>query len=132
MGAIKLAVADGIMTFAWVFCASTLGAATAVIASMVGLSQDVLPWASLAITTALVFVLVTVFEVIGNFLGGASFNPTATASFYAAGVGSDDLLSMALRFPAQVNHWDAKFPFFDTESANGFWLLKYSLDRIGS
>lgn len=111
MGAIKLAVADGVMTFGWVFCASTLGATTMVIASMLGLREDVLPWASLAITTALVFVLVTIFDVIGNALGGASFNPTATASFYAAGVGSDDLLSMALRFPAQVSHWDPKLLF---------------------
>ncbi|KAK4770142.1 hypothetical protein SAY87_030674 [Trapa incisa] len=102
MGAIKLAAADAVMTFTWIFFASTLGAATAVIASLIGLSQEVLPWASLAITTALVFVLVTVFEIIGNALGGASFNPTATASFYAAGIGSDDLLSMALRFPAQA------------------------------
>ncbi|OWM75419.1 hypothetical protein CDL15_Pgr021583 [Punica granatum] len=78
MGAIKLAVANGVITFRWVFCASTLGAATTVIASMLELNQDVLSWASLAITTA----LVTVFEVIGGALGGASFNPTATASFY--------------------------------------------------
>ncbi|PKI53596.1 hypothetical protein CRG98_026046 [Punica granatum] len=53
------------------------------IASLLGLNQDVLPWASLAITTALFFVLVIVFEVIGGALDGANFNPTATASFYA-------------------------------------------------
>ncbi|OWM63748.1 hypothetical protein CDL15_Pgr006010 [Punica granatum] len=83
MGAVKLAVADGVMTFEWVFCVSTLGAATTIIASLFELNQDVLPWASLAITTALVFVLVTVFEVIGGPLGEASFNHTATTSFYA-------------------------------------------------
>ncbi|OWM85596.1 hypothetical protein CDL15_Pgr029019 [Punica granatum] len=49
MGAIKLAVANGVMTFGWVFYASTLGAATTVIASLLGLNQDVLhgpPWPS--------------------------------------------------------------------------------------
>ncbi|KAK3446350.1 hypothetical protein EUGRSUZ_A02066 [Eucalyptus grandis] len=102
MDAVKAAIADGVLTFMWVFCASTLGAATTVLAAALGLGDDVLPWASLLITTALVFVLVLVFDLVGAALGGASFNPTATASFYAAGVGSDDLLSMALRFPAQA------------------------------
>ncbi|OWM73250.1 hypothetical protein CDL15_Pgr001364 [Punica granatum] len=82
MGAIKLAVADGAMTFEWVFCASTLRTTTTVIASLLQFNQDVLPWASLAITTTLVFILVTVFEVIGRALSGASFNPAATASVY--------------------------------------------------
>ncbi|PKI60516.1 hypothetical protein CRG98_019094 [Punica granatum] len=36
MGAIKLAVVDEVMTFGWVFCASTLRAATMVIASLLG------------------------------------------------------------------------------------------------
>lgn len=102
MGAVKSAIADGVLTFMWVFCASTLGAATTVGAEALGLREPVLPWASLLITTTLIFVLVLVFDLIGSALGGASFNPTATASFYAAGVGSDDLLSMAVRFPAQA------------------------------
>ncbi|OWM73430.1 aquaporin SIP1-1-like [Punica granatum] len=75
MGAIKPAVADRIMTFGWVFCTSTLGAATMVIAFLLGLNQDVLPWASLAITMALVFVLIIVFEVIGGAIGEASSTP---------------------------------------------------------
>ncbi|KAI3437106.1 uncharacterized protein J3R85_005852 [Psidium guajava] len=102
MGAVKSAIADGVLTSMWVFCASTLGAATTVVAGALGLGEAVLPWASLLITTTLIFVLVLVFDLIGSALGGASFNPTATASFYAAGVGSDDLLSMAVRFPAQA------------------------------
>ncbi|KAI6697082.1 hypothetical protein NL676_017201 [Syzygium grande] len=102
MGAFRSAVADGVLTFMWVFSASTLGAATTAVAAALGLGEAVLPWVSLLITTSLVFVLLLVFDLIGSALGGASFNPTATASFYAAGVGSDDLLSMALRFPAQA------------------------------
>ncbi|PKI40092.1 hypothetical protein CRG98_039545 [Punica granatum] len=38
MGAIKPAVVDGIMTFEWVFCTSTLGVATTVIASLIRLN----------------------------------------------------------------------------------------------
>lgn len=103
MGAIKAATGDAIVTFMWIFCASTLGAATTIIATQLGLSDAALPTASLAITTCLIFLLVLVFDAIGGALGGATFNPTATAAFYAAGVGSDDLLSMALRVPAQVS-----------------------------
>ncbi|CAB4316205.1 unnamed protein product [Prunus armeniaca] len=100
MGAIKAAVGDTVLTFLWISCASTLGLATSFIANAVGI-QD-LPWPPLFITTALVFVLVFVFTFLGDALGGASFNPTGTASFYAAGLGADTLLSMALRFPAQA------------------------------
>lgn len=100
MGAIKAAVADGVLTFMWVFCASTLGALTFVVASALGVSQG-LP--TLLVTTVLVFVLLFVFGIIGDFLGGATFNPTAIAAFYAAGIGgADSLFSAALRFPAQV------------------------------
>jgi aquaporin SIP len=82
----------------WVFCASTLGAATSVIATAIGVQG--MP--ALFITTVLVFILVSIFGIIGDALGGASFNPTGTAAFYAAGVGGDSLYSMALRFPAQA------------------------------
>ena len=47
--------------------------------------------------------LVFIFTFIGEILGGASFNPTGTVAFYAAGLSRDSLLSMALRFPAQVS-----------------------------
>ncbi|BFG37433.1 aquaporin SIP1-2 [Prunus yedoensis var. nudiflora] len=100
MGATKAAVGDTVLTFLWISCASMLGLATSFIANAVGV-QD-LPWPPLFITTALVFVLVFVFTFLGDALGGASFNPTGTASFYAAGLGADTLFSMALRFPAQA------------------------------
>ncbi|GKD47377.1 aquaporin SIP1-1-like protein, partial [Tanacetum coccineum] len=97
MGAIKSAIGDGVLTFMWVFCASSLGAATSVIAAYLGVKG----MTSLLITTSLVFVLLFVFGVIGDMLGGASFNPTGTAAFYAAGLGRDTLVSAAVRFPAQ-------------------------------
>lgn len=102
MGAIKAAIGDVLLTFMWVFSASTLGLFTTLIANAIGLHGHQL-WPSLCITTSLVFFLVFVFTLIGDALGGASFNPTGTASFYAAGVGPDTLFSMALRFPAQVH-----------------------------
>nr|GEU75486.1 aquaporin SIP1-2-like [Tanacetum cinerariifolium] len=98
MGAIKSAIGDGVLTFMWVFCASSLGAATSVVAAYLGVKG----MTSLLITTSLVFVLLFVFGVIGDLLGGASFNPTSTAAFYAAGLGRDTLVSAAVRFPAQV------------------------------
>lgn len=99
-GAIKAAVADGIMTFLWIFCASSLGASTYVVASTLGVSQG-LP--TLFITTILVFLLLFIFGFIGDLLGGATFNPTATAAFYAAGLGGpDSLIAAAISLPAQV------------------------------
>ncbi|KAF5735259.1 aquaporin protein AQU20 [Tripterygium wilfordii] len=100
MGAIKSAVADGVLTFMWVFCASTFGVLTSVIATALGVQG--VAYASLFITTFIVFVFVFVFTLIGDAFGGATFNPTGTASFYAAGVSGDSLFSMALRFPAQA------------------------------
>ncbi|KAF5473673.1 hypothetical protein F2P56_010271 [Juglans regia] len=100
MGAITATIGDAVLTFLWVFSASSLGALTTVIATALGVQG--LVWPSLFITTVLLFLLVFVFTVIGDALGGASFNPAGTASFYAAGLGSDTLFSMALRFPAQA------------------------------
>lgn len=99
-GAIKAAVADGVVTFMWIFCASSLGALTYVVSSALGVAPG-LP--ALFITTFLIFTLLFIFGFIGDLLGGASFNPTATAAFYAAGLGgADSLVSAAIRFPAQV------------------------------
>lgn len=100
MGAITIAIGDAVLTFMWVFCASTIGAVTSIIASALGVQT--LALANLFITTAIIAFLVFVFTFIGEALGGASFNPTGTAAFYAAGVGTDTLISMALRFPAQA------------------------------
>ncbi|KAL0381981.1 UNVERIFIED_CONTAM: Aquaporin SIP1-1 [Sesamum calycinum] len=98
--AIKAAIADGLLTFMWIFCASSLGAVTYVASSALGLPHG-LP--TLLITTIFVFLLLFIFGFIGDLLGGATFNPTAIAAFYAAGAGgADSLVSAALRFPAQA------------------------------
>nr|ABP35568.1 small basic intrinsic protein 1.1 [Olea europaea] len=100
MRAIKVAIADAIVTCLWVFCASSLGALTFVVASAFGVSQG-LPM--LLITTFLLFVLLFIFGFIGDALGGATFNPTGPAAFYAAGVGgTESLVTAAVRFPAQA------------------------------
>lgn len=97
---VKAAVGDALLTFMWIFCASSLGALTYIVASALGIAPG-LP--SLLITTFLIFTLLFIFGFIGDLLGGASFNPTGTAAFYAAGLGgADSLVSAAVRFPAQV------------------------------
>lgn len=101
--AVKAAIGDAVLTSMWIFCASSLGVLTSILYSAAGVYG--IPVHPLLITTTLVFVLVFVFNIIGAALGGASFNPTATAAFYAAGVGPTSLFAMALRFPAQVRVW---------------------------
>ena len=112
MGVIKAAIADGLLTFMWVFCASSLGVLTSLIAAALGVAKT--QWlTSLFITTVLVFVFLFVFSIIGDALGGATFNPTATAAFHAVGLGgSNSLFSAALRFPAQVHLFIRVFVFF--------------------
>ncbi|CAK7341321.1 unnamed protein product [Dovyalis caffra] len=100
MGTIKAAIGDAVITFMWVFVSSMFGLFTNLIVTALGLQT--LVWAPVAIITTLIFSFVFLFTLLGEVLGGASFNPTGTASFYAAGVGGDSLFSMALRFPAQA------------------------------
>lgn len=103
--AIKAAIGDLVLTFLWVFFSSMLGLVTNAITTALDLhhvSYNGFDYPSAVIITSLIFILVTIFTFVGNALGGASFNPTANASSYAAGLGSDSLFSMALRFPAQV------------------------------
>lgn len=101
MGVLKAAIGDAIVTFMWIVCASTIGAATSIIANIIGV-QGIM--ASLLITTSLIFVMSVLFGWIADVFGGASFNATGTVAFYIAGVGGDDdtLMSTAVRFPAQV------------------------------
>ena len=103
--AIKAAIGDLVLTFLWVFFSSMLGLVTNAITTALDLhhvSYNGFDYPSAVIITSLIFILVTIFTFVGNALGGASFNPTGNASSYAAGLGSDTLFSMALRFPAQV------------------------------
>ncbi|CAN6468520.1 unnamed protein product [Victoria cruziana] len=98
MGVVKLAIGDVVVTFLWVVVAASLGPLGTIITSYF----QVHPPNDLLVMTALIFLLVVIFDVVGQLLGGASFNPTANASFYAAGLGNDSLFSMAIRFPAQA------------------------------
>lgn len=108
MGSIlKTAVADGLMTFVWVLFASTGGACTSVVATYFGLQADL--YANLFITTFIIVLHIFIFDTVGGILGGASFSLAGTLSFYAAGVGDDDLLSMAFRLPAQVDGFNGLY-----------------------
>ncbi|XP_025014276.2 aquaporin SIP1-2 isoform X2 [Ricinus communis] len=100
MEAIKAAIGDALITFMWVFCSSMWGLFTTLIAATIGVQDHV--WATLFISTVVLFVLLFLFALIGELMGGASFSPTGTTSFYAADVGGDNLFSLALRFPAQA------------------------------
>ncbi|XP_011034429.1 PREDICTED: aquaporin SIP1-1-like isoform X2 [Populus euphratica] len=100
MGAVKAAIGDAVFTFMSVFVSSMFGLFTNLIVTALGLQT--LVWAPVLANTSLIFTFVFLFNFLGEFLGGATFNPTGTASFYAAGVGGDSLFSMALRFPAQA------------------------------
>jgi aquaporin SIP len=97
--ALRAAAADAVVTFLWVLCVSTLGASTTAVTSYLRL-QGV--HFALLVTVSLLSVLLFVFNILCDALGGASFNPTGVAAFYAAGVTSPSLFSIALRLPAQV------------------------------
>lgn len=101
MGLIKAAIGDAILTSMWVFSMPFLGIFSSTIAEFIGVEAKSL--ASLFITINLATCFVLTFSLIGAALGGASFNPTTTLSFYAAGIKPDaSLMSMAVRFPAQA------------------------------
>ncbi|KAF5458352.1 hypothetical protein F2P56_022385 [Juglans regia] len=101
MGVVKAAIGDAILTSLWVFSAPMMGILTPIIAAYLGLHA--IPVAGLFIATVLASTLVLLFSLIGKVLGGASFNPSTTVSFYAAGLNPDlSLISMATRFPAQA------------------------------
>ncbi|XP_074317311.1 aquaporin SIP1-2 isoform X2 [Silene latifolia] len=99
-GAIKVAIGDLIITFAWLFCSSAFGIAATVIAEAVGV-EVTSNWIHL-ILALIISVHIVIFDAIALMLGGASFNPTGNAMFYTAGLPGDTLFSMALRFPAQA------------------------------
>ncbi|KAF3792879.1 hypothetical protein EJ110_NYTH10664 [Nymphaea thermarum] len=98
MGMVKMAARDAAMTFLWVGCASTLRPLTANLFSYL----QPRPPLALLLRTTIVFLLRYIFISIGKFLGGASFNPAITTTFYAAGLGRGSLFSLAIRFPAQA------------------------------
>lgn len=90
---------DAFITFLWVFFASNITAVSRAIGRSLHVDGVVF---TQVIYTSVTFALVCIFYVLSDALHGASFVPTVTASFYAAGVGNDDLVSLSLRFPAQV------------------------------
>ncbi|KAL9296962.1 hypothetical protein ACSQ67_022858 [Phaseolus vulgaris] len=101
MGVLRAAIGDAILTSMWVFIISTLRIASTELALF--LSLQPISIAGLFITTILNTLYVLTISFIGRVLGGASFNPSTTVSFYTAGLRPDSsLASMAVRFPAQA------------------------------
>lgn len=101
MGVVKEAIGDALLTSMWVFSAPMMGVLTTIIAAYLGVQTN--PLAGLFITTIIATILVLLFSLIGAALGGASFNPSTTLSFYTAGLKPESsLISLAARFPAQA------------------------------
>lgn len=101
MGVIKSAIADAILTSIFVFFISTLRIISTKTSLFLNLQPVSLP--ALFITTILNTIIILTVTLIGRILGGASFNPSSTISFYTLGLRPDSsLLSMAIRFPAQA------------------------------
>ncbi|CAH2072446.1 unnamed protein product [Thlaspi arvense] len=100
MNAVRSALGDMVITFFWVILSSTFRMQTAAIISAAGFHG--ITWAPPLVTTLVIFVSISIFAVIGDFLGGASFSPCGNAAFYTAGVSGDSLFSLALRSPAQA------------------------------
>ncbi|KAK4255339.1 hypothetical protein QN277_008351 [Acacia crassicarpa] len=101
MGLVKSAIGDAILTSIWVFSISTLRIIASQVSSFLNLHPSSL--AGLFIVTVINTILVFTISLIGRILGGASFNPSTTVTFYAAGLRPDSsLTSLAVRFPAQA------------------------------
>lgn len=98
--AVREAAADGVVTFLWVLCVSTLGASTAAVTTYLSLHEGI--HYALLVTVSILALLLFAFNLLCDTLGGASFNPTGVAAFYAAGLTSPSLFSIALRLPAQA------------------------------
>jgi hypothetical protein len=98
--AVRAAAADGVVTFLWVLCVSTLGASTAAVTTYLSLHEGI--HYALLVTVSILTLLLFAFNLLCDALGGASFNPTGVAAFYAAGLTNPSLFSIALRLPAQV------------------------------
>ncbi|GAB4854077.1 hypothetical protein Ancab_022659 [Ancistrocladus abbreviatus] len=96
--AIKMAIADFLLTFAWTFCISTIATVVFLIKAVTGVKGNWIYLVRVSVVTVINFVT----ESVAELLGGASTSPAVNVSFYAAGVPWDTLFSMALRFPAQV------------------------------
>ncbi|TKY66980.1 Aquaporin SIP1-2 [Spatholobus suberectus] len=101
MGVMKGAIGDAILTSIWIFIILTLRIVSTEVALFLGLQPFSL--AGLFITTILNTLYVLIISFIGRVLGGASFNPSTTVSFYTAGLRPDSsLASMAVKFPFQA------------------------------
>ncbi|CAM6128578.1 unnamed protein product [Calypogeia fissa] len=95
--AVKLALADGILTFAWTLVTSGLGAAALVLGDYLDWKGDRTP-----IVYAIILVVNLIFVELSVASGGAAWNPTAPMAFYVSGVGEDTLFSLAMRIPSMA------------------------------
>lgn len=95
--AVKLALADGVLTFGWTVVTSGFGAASLLLGDYLDWQGDRSP-----LLYAIVLVVNLIFVEFSVAAGGATWNPTAPMAFYVSGVGDDTLFSLALRMPAMA------------------------------
>ena len=98
MGVARKAAADAFITFLWTFTVASLGAVTVAVAPSLGLDGPRAVYVALALVSLHIFF----FGFLGDALGGASWNPTASVAFAYAGASDDDLVALAVRVPAQM------------------------------
>ncbi|XP_021911393.1 aquaporin SIP1-1-like [Carica papaya] len=104
MGVIRSAIGDSVLTSMWVFNLPVIGLLAGRASDFLRTHYISLPFTGLFITILLATINVLLFTLLGTLLGGASFNPSTTVSFHAAGLTKpgSSLISMAVRLPAQA------------------------------
>eukprot|EP00850_Spirogloea_muscicola_P013623 SM000093S24434 [mRNA] locus=s93:385193:386415:- [translate_table: standard] len=105
MGLASIVAGDAAISFLWVLSSSYLGAAAGFVAPYLRPGDgghEAGGALEVALVLALLLALLTVFDSIASGLGGASFNPLVNLMFYVAGEGSDTVLSLGSRVPAQT------------------------------
>lgn len=102
MGVLKSAMADAVLTSLWVFAMPVTRISTSIfLTSYLGIQPKSL--SGFVANTLFTSVLLITFTEISKSLGGASFNPSTSAAFFAAGQApSASLISTAVRFPGQA------------------------------
>jgi hypothetical protein len=97
MGLVKIALADGAISFLWVLYVAMVKPMTIFLSTLLNLKGF-----EFGIVIGLITLNVFFFGWLGGVLEGAMWNPSPLLAFYSIGASKDSLFTMAVRFPAQV------------------------------
>jgi drug/metabolite transporter (DMT)-like permease len=95
-----MAVADGFITFCWVFSGASVTVIANVLAKELGLGNA----GKTSILVALALVVLPTFIAVGRWMGGASWNSVGLLALASLGVGHVTFVSVLIRLPAQACH----------------------------